>query len=110
MKRGEIWFVDLDPTRGKEQRGTRPVLVVSTDAFTRVTGLAIVCPVTSGGALARDLGFAVSLIGSGLKTAGVVIASQPRTIDLKARNARRIETAPDFIVDDVLARLTAILD
>lgn len=110
MKRGEIWYVELDPTLGKEQRGTRPVLVVSTDAFSHVTGLAIVCPITGGGPLTRDLGFAVSLIGSGLKTTGVVIASQPRTIDLKARNGRRIETAPDFIVDDVLARLVAIFE
>jgi len=110
MKRGEIWFVDLDPTLGKEQRGTRPVMVVSTEAFSRMTGLAIVCPITSGGAMTRDRGFAVSLSGAGLNTTGVVIASQPRTIDLKARNARRVETAPNFVVDDVLARLAAILE
>lgn len=110
MKRGEIWFVDLDPTRGKEQRGVRPVLVVSTEAFARVTGLAIICPITGGGGMARDQGFAVSLTGGGLKTTGVVIASQPRTIDLKARHAKRVEAAPDFIVDDVLARLSAILE
>lgn len=110
MKRGEIWFVDLEPTFGKEQRGTRPVIVVSTEAFFRVTGLAIVCPITSGGVMTRDQGFAVSLVGSGLNTTGAVIASQPRTIDLKARNAQRVELAPDFIVDDVLARLGAILE
>jgi mRNA interferase ChpB len=110
MKRGEIWVVDLEPTLGKEQRGTRPVLVVSTAAFARVTGLVIVCPITSGGNMARDQGFAVSLTGTGLITTGVVIASQPRTIDLKARNAKHIETAPDYVTDDVLARLSAILE
>ena len=110
MKRGEIWFVDLEPTLGREQRGERPVLVVSTESFARTTGLAIVCPITGGGGLARDLGFAVPLNGAGLKTTGVVIASQPRTLDLKARNARRIESTPAFIIDDVLARLAAILE
>ena len=36
MKRGEIWLVGLDPTRGHEQRGRRPVLIVSPEAFNRV--------------------------------------------------------------------------
>lgn len=31
--RGEIWWADLDPTRGREQRGRRPVLIVSVDIF-----------------------------------------------------------------------------
>jgi mRNA-degrading endonuclease toxin of MazEF toxin-antitoxin module len=110
MKRGEIWFVDLEPTVGKEQRGKRPVLVVSTEAFYRVSGVSLICPITSGGNLARDFGFAVALSGTGLKTTGVVVASHARTIDLKARGAKRVETAPDFIVDDVLARLAAILE
>jgi mRNA interferase ChpB len=110
MKRGEIWFVDLDPTVGSEQKGVRPVLAVSSNEFNRVTGMAIICPITSGGVSARSAGFTVSLSGTGLKTAGVVLTNQPRTIDLKARNARRIEVAPDFIVDDVLARLAAILE
>ncbi|RCX17874.1 mRNA interferase MazF [Anaerobacterium chartisolvens] len=33
MKRGEIWFVNLDPVIGNEQAGKRPVLVISVDAF-----------------------------------------------------------------------------
>ena len=34
-KRGEIWLVSLDPTSGHEQRGRRPVLIVSPEAFNR---------------------------------------------------------------------------
>jgi mRNA-degrading endonuclease toxin of MazEF toxin-antitoxin module len=37
MKRGEIWLVGLDPTQGHEQKGRRPVLIVSPEAFNRVT-------------------------------------------------------------------------
>ena len=37
MKRGEIWLVSLDPTLGHEQKGRRPVLIVSPEAFNRVT-------------------------------------------------------------------------
>jgi hypothetical protein len=64
MKRGEIWHVDLDPTAGQEQQGRRYVLIVSPDAFNRVTGLSMVVPITSGGGSARHRGFAVSLSGA----------------------------------------------
>lgn len=46
--RGEIWMVDLNPTRGHEQSGVRPALVVSVDTFNHgPAGPAIVLPVTS---------------------------------------------------------------
>lgn len=46
--RGEIWEVDLDPRKGREQRGTRPCLVVSTDGLNRSRfGTVIVCPITT---------------------------------------------------------------
>jgi len=57
--RGEIWHVDLDPTKGVEQRGMRFVFVVSPKAF-NAGGLALVCPVTQGGAVARYSGFALA--------------------------------------------------
>ncbi len=45
--RGEIWSADLNPTRGHEQAGTRPVLVISTDIYNRgPAGLVVVVPVT----------------------------------------------------------------
>ena len=110
MKRGEIWLVDLDPSFGHEQRGKRPVLVVSTADFAKVTGVALICPISGGANITRDAGFAVSLSGAGTRTTGVVIASQCRTVDLRARQGRRVEVAPDFIVDEVLARLRTIID
>jgi mRNA interferase MazF len=46
--RGEIWLIDFDPTRGHEQSGTRPALVISVDIFNAgPAGLLIVCPITS---------------------------------------------------------------
>lgn len=46
--RGEVWLADLNPTRGHEQAGRRPVLVVSEDLFNQgPSGLAIVLPMTS---------------------------------------------------------------
>ena len=46
--RGEVWLVDFDPTRGHEQAGKRPALIISTDRFNRsAAGLVIVLPLTS---------------------------------------------------------------
>jgi mRNA interferase MazF len=46
--RGEIWVVDLDPTRGREQRGTRPALVVSADPINSGPAqLVVIVPLTT---------------------------------------------------------------
>jgi mRNA-degrading endonuclease toxin of MazEF toxin-antitoxin module len=110
MKRGEIWLVALDPASGHEQKGRRPVLIVSPEAFNRVTKVPVVLPITSGGHFARTTGFAVSLAGAGTGTPGVVRCDQPRALDLAARHGRRLETIPQEIMDEVLARLAPIFD
>lgn len=109
MQRGEIWLVSLDPTAGREQRGTRPVLIVSTAPFNRLTRTPVVLPITTGGSFARRRGFAVSLDDAGSRTVGVIRCDQPRALDLAARNGRRLEAVPEPIMDDVLARIAAIL-
>jgi mRNA interferase ChpB len=110
MKRGEIWLVSFDPTSGHEQKGRRPVLIVSTEAFNRITKVPVVLPITSGGNFARTAGFAVSLTGAGIKTTGVVRCDQPRTLDLAARGGRKLESIPDAIMDEVLARILPIFE
>ena len=108
--RGDIYLVSLDPTFGHEQRGHRPVLVISPESFNRVTGVPVVLPITTGGNFARTAGFAVSLDGVGTRTTGIVRCDQPRALDLAARNARRFERAPISVVEEVLARVAAILE
>ena len=110
MQRGEIWIVRLDPSAGHEQRGTRPVLIVSPAPFNELTRTPIVLPITTGGGFARRRGFAVSLDDPGTGTTGVIRCDQPRVLDLAARNGTCVETVPERIIDEVLARLAAILD
>jgi mRNA-degrading endonuclease toxin of MazEF toxin-antitoxin module len=110
MKRGEIWLVSLDPTSGDEQKGGPPVLIVSPEAFNRVTKLPIVVPITSVGNFARTAGFAVPLTGAGTKTAGVVRCDQPRALDLAARGGRKLESVPDTILEEVLAKISPIFE
>ena len=109
MDRGEIWLVSLDPIAGHEQSGKRPVLIVSKASFNKLTRLPVVVPITSGANFARTAGFTVSLEGAGTKTTGVIRCDQPRTIDKTARNGKRLERIPDAVVNEVLARLDAIL-
>jgi mRNA interferase ChpB len=110
MKRGEVWLVSLDPTSGHEQKGRRPVLIVSPEAFNRITRVPIVLPITSGGSFARTAGFAVALAGTGTKTTGVVRCDQPRALDLASRGGRRLESIPDPVMEEVLARLSPIFE
>jgi mRNA-degrading endonuclease toxin of MazEF toxin-antitoxin module len=110
MKRGEIWLVGLDPAEGHEQKGRRPVLIVSPEAFNRVTKVPVVLPITRGGNFARTAGFAVPLTGAGTKTTGVIRCDQPRALDLGARDGRMLETVPHTIMDEVLARLAPIFE
>ena len=110
VKRGEIYLVSLDPTAGHEQQGTRPVLIVSPDAFNEMTRAPLVVPITSGGAFARSRGFAVSLSGAGTQTTGIIRCDQVRSIDLAARNGRRLEAIPSAVMDDVLAKLSVLFN
>jgi len=110
MKRGEIWLVSLDPTSGHEQRGRRPVLIVSPEPFNRITKVPVVLPITSGGNFARMAGFAVSLTGTGTKTTGIIRCDQPRSLDLAARGGRKLENIPDAIMEEVLARISPIFE
>ena len=110
MKRGDIYLVSLDPSTGHEQQGKRPVLVVSPGKFNRLTGVPIVLPITTGGSFARTAGFAVSLMGVGTRTTGIVRCDQPRALDLRARGGKRLEAVPDRITDEVLSKVIPLFE
>lgn len=106
MNRGDIYLVSLDPTQGREQSGNRPVLVVSATAFNAATRLPVVCPITTGGEFAKRIGFAVPI--TGITTTGAVRCDQPRVLDLSTRQARKVDTLPSHILDEVLARMVTL--
>jgi len=110
MERGDIYLVSLDPSSGHEQQGKRPVLVVTPGKFNRMTNVPIVLPITTGGNFARSAGFAVSLTHAGIKTTGIVRCDQPRALDLRARNGKKLESVPAHIMDNVLAKLATLLE
>ena len=107
--RGDVVSVPLDPAIGHEQRGTRPALVLTTKDFNKL-GDVLVAPITQGGDFSRHAGFAVSLTGTGCRTQGVALINKVRMLDLAARKARRIERAPQAVIDEALGRMMALLD
>lgn len=106
MKRGDIYMVDLEPTAGHEQRGHQPVLIVTPEAFNRLTACPVIVPITRGGDFARRVGFAVPI--SGIKTTGVVRCDQPRALDLATRGGHKVDTLPASIMDEVLAKVATL--
>src|ERR1700761_7164705 len=79
---GDLIWTDFDPTRGREQSGRRPALVVSSRVFTAMTGLAVVCPITS-----RVRPFPTSVVlPHGLPVSGEMLTSAIRSIDTLARS------------------------
>ena len=104
MKRGEVYWADLAPRSGSEQRGTRPVIVVSHDAFNQVSTWrsVIVVPVSTSSAQARRGPTAVLLErgSGGLKTDSVALCHQITTLD-RAKLTRRLGVLPDAVLVEI---------
>lgn len=104
-RKGDFVALTFDPQSGHEQRGRRPALVVSNDLFNRHTGLCIACPVTNA---RRDYPFHVS-IPEDCEVTGVIMVEQVKSIDFRARNVKRIEPAPESVLQEALALLDACI-
>ncbi|MER2250691.1 type II toxin-antitoxin system PemK/MazF family toxin [Methylorubrum podarium] len=102
---GELLLVDLDPTRGTEQRGRRPALVVSTDHTAVMTRRVIVCPVTRN---VQPWPTKV-LLPPGLPVQGAVLVDQIRSLDRDARILRTLGYVPDETLAEVRGRLAPLL-
>ena len=108
MRRGDIYLVSLDPASGHEQKGMRPVLVVSPEEFNEATKLPVILPITNGVNSPGAFGFAVPI--AGIKTTGFIRCDQPRVFDLRERNSRKVDSLPSELMSEVLARLATLFE
>lgn len=95
--RGEIRWADLDPTRGREQGGRRPVLVLSNDIFNEHSGTAIVMAITSR---PQRAGFPLTLKleGAGLPKESWLKIGQVRTVSSDRLGELIARTSPDILI------------
>lgn len=105
--RGEIRWADLDPTRGHEQAGQRPVLVLSHDVFNDRSGTVIAVALTSH---VPRAGFPLTLelVAPRLPKRSWVKISQVRTLSTE-RIGKRLGRASPEEIDQVLEGLNEIL-
>lgn len=102
--RGDIVWIDLNPTRGHEQAKTRPAVVVTPKSYNSRSGLMLVCPITS-----EIKGYPFEIAVSGKKVSGVILSDHVRSLDWHARNVRFIERAKPSSIADLTQKLSALI-
>ncbi|MBD2027307.1 endoribonuclease MazF [Leptolyngbya sp. FACHB-711] len=103
--RGDVVFLNFDPTKGHEQKGLRPAFVISPLAYNRKTSLALFMPITK-----QQKGYPFEVVlPTGLKTYGVILTDQIKCLDWKARGVQFVEAVPEDIVEEVQRKLEPLL-
>ena len=103
--RGDAVWLTFDSQAGHEQSARRPAVILSPIAYNRITGLAILCPVTS-----QTKGYPFEVIlPDGLPVLGAILSDQIRSLDWRARKASRICRLPEETTGAVLGKLHALL-
>lgn len=103
---GDFIWIDLDPTKGREQRGRRPAIVISPRRYNERAGLCVACPLTSH---AKGYPFEVA-IPSGHAVNGVVLADQARSLAWPERNAELVGHADPDLLDDVREKYATLIE
>jgi len=104
--RGDAVWLNLNPQSGREQSGRCPVLIISPLAYNQKVGLAIICPITNQ---AKGYTFEIE-IPKGLKVKGVILSDHIKSADWRTRNIEFICGIPEFVVEEVIEKLSALLE
>jgi mRNA interferase MazF len=102
-KRGEVWLADLNPIRGSEQAGMRPVLVFQNDAILRFGTTIVAIPFTTNlRRAALPTCFRVAAGEGGLTSDSVALCHQIRALDT-TRMVRHLGTVSEQTLIDIEA-------
>lgn len=102
-QKGDIVWLNFCPQAGHEQKGRRPALVISSNAYNK-KGLMIACPITS-----KVKGYPFEVKISGVKIQGAVLADHVKNQDWRAREAEFIEKADQASIVKVQKLITALV-
>jgi mRNA interferase MazF len=105
-ERGDVVWLEFDPQAGNEQAGRRPAFIVSPRSYNAKVGLALACPITTR---VKGYPFEVEL-PTGLEARGAILCDQIKCLDWRVRRARKMGSVPASILDEVTARILALVD
>ena len=105
-KQGDIVYLDFPPTKGHEQRGFRPAIVVSKDVFNENTNMVMVCPISTN---TKEFPTHYCLEDS-KKIKGSVFCEHIRSIDFEIRNLQFVEKASENDLISVMMLTSACID
>lgn len=107
IKQGDIIKINLDPKRGHEQAGYRPVIVISSNFFNKISkDIAIVCPITN-----TNKAYPLHVpLDARTKTTGTILCDHIQSIDVVARGFRKVEKVPDDILETVINTVSTIIE
>ncbi len=103
LERGDIVWIDFSPTKGHEQSGLRPAVVLSTSKYHSFTGLILVCPVTSKH---KDYFFEVPIEGPEKRS--FALSDQLRTFDIKERVIKKTGKISETEINEILSRASVL--
>lgn len=105
-KQGDIVFLDFNPTKGHEQKGSRPAVIISNDTFNKNTKMAIVCPITS-----NEKEFPTHYLLKFSKIIhGSVLCEHIRSIDYEARNLKFVEKLSSNDFEEIILLLNSCIE
>ncbi|MBQ3469337.1 MAG: type II toxin-antitoxin system PemK/MazF family toxin [Bacilli bacterium] len=104
-KQGDIIYLNFNPTKGHEQRGRRPAIIVSVSVFNENTNMVMACPITSN---MKEFPTHYILEDS-KKIKGSVLCEHVQSIDYRARDIQYIEKASDNDLLSVIMLLSACI-
>ena len=104
--RGDLIWLQFSPQAGHEQTGHRPAVVISPNSYNRRVGLTLCCPITSQ---VKGYPFEV-LLPQGLGVEGAILSDQIKSLDWRARKARRIGTLPADLLQETVGKILVLLD
>jgi mRNA interferase MazF len=114
-RRGEIWYVDLEPTIGSEMKKTRPVVVVNSDAFRKHIPLRLVVPLTGWKPIFENKQYFVQILHSaqnGLKKDSAAAVLQLRGVALERfeTTTGRIGALSQDSMEEIAAAIVAVIE
>lgn len=103
---GDLVWLDFDPQTGHEQAGRRAALILTSQIYNEATSLCLTCPITSQ---VKGYPFEVEL-AEDQSISGVILSDHIKSLDWKKRKAKLIEKVQDEALQEVRAKIVALID